>query len=77
MSAFNVQATIAKTKEGEEALVIRVNLGPKARKAMRLSSTGKTYLIGTTGGYSREGDIGFSLNVTVPNPEYKNGTKAE
>jgi len=49
-----------------ETLVIEVDCGAAARERATDSKSGKTRILATTGGFQKFGDLGVSLNVTIP-----------
>lgn len=57
-----------KIEQKGDSLVITVDCSAEARKTATPSSTGKTMVLATTRGFTRYGDVGVSLNVTIPKP---------
>ena len=58
----NVQAEMKGDK-----LVLTIDCSKAARDAAKPSSTGKTLNLATTHGFTRFGEVGVSLNATLPN----------
>lgn len=58
---MNYKANIA-----NDVLTITIDLSKAAREAARPSSTGKSMVLATTSGFTRFGDVGLSLNCTIP-----------
>lgn len=55
-----------------DKLVITIDTGKTAREAAEPSSTGKTHLLATSGGYTlRHKDVAVMLNATIPAPVAK------
>lgn len=54
-----------------DKLILTVDISEAALKAAAPSSQGKTLIVGGTGGFTGFGKVKASLNVTIPNPEYK------
>lgn len=51
-----------------DKLVITIDTGAEARKGAAPSQSGKTLVLASTRGFTRYGDVGVSLNVTIPAP---------
>jgi len=49
-----------------DKLVLTIDVSEAARKAAEPSKSGKTLVIASTRGFTRFGDIGVSLNATIP-----------
>jgi hypothetical protein len=51
-----------------DKLILTIDIGQASREAAKLSKSGRTKLIATTGGFMACGDddIKVSLNVTIP-----------
>jgi len=49
-----------------DKLVLTIDVSETARKGAQPSKSGKTLLLATTGGFTRFGDVGISLNATIP-----------
>lgn len=49
-----------------DVLTITIDVSAKAREAAKPSSTGKSMVLATTSGFTRFGDVGLSLNCTIP-----------
>jgi hypothetical protein len=55
------------TKVEGDKLVITVDMSKAARGDARVSSSGKTKLLASTGGFTiSHGDVKVSLNATIP-----------
>lgn len=50
-----------------DKLILTVDVSEVARKAATPSTSGKTLVVASTRGFTRFGDIGVSLNCTIPN----------
>ena len=50
-----------------DTMTITIDVSKAAREAAQPSSTGKSRVLATTHGFTRFGDVGVSLNVTIPN----------
>lgn len=55
-------------KHAGDKIVITIDVSKAARDAAKPSSTGKTLNLASTHGFTRFGDVGLSLNCTLPNP---------
>lgn len=53
-------------KQEGDKLVITIDTSKAARDAAQPSQSGKTRVLATTRGFTRYGDVGVSLNVTIP-----------
>lgn len=53
------------TKVEGDKLVITIDVSKAAREGAEPSKSGKTKVLATTSGFTRIGDVGLSLNVTV------------
>lgn len=49
-----------------DKLVITIDCSEAARAKAQPSSTGKSLVLATTRGFTRFGDVGLSLNATIP-----------
>jgi hypothetical protein len=49
-----------------DKLVIEVDCSAEARARATDSKSGKTRILATTGGFQKFGNVGVSLNVTIP-----------
>lgn len=49
-----------------DKLILTIDVSEAARKAAQPSKSGKTRVVATTSGFSRFGDVGVSLNCTLP-----------
>lgn len=49
-----------------DQLILTIDISKEARQAAQPSSTGKTMVLATTRGFTRFGDVGVSLNCTIP-----------
>lgn len=58
--------TNPKIEQRGDTLVITIDTSKAARDAAALSQSGKTRVLATTRGFTRFGDVGVSLNCTVP-----------
>lgn len=52
-----------------DTLVIEIDCSAEARARATDSKSGKTRILASTHGFSKVGDIGVSLNVTIPKTE--------
>jgi hypothetical protein len=68
LKGYTMSQVNGTVKDGK--LFLEIDVSPEAIKAAPLSSSGKSYTVGTTSGFTRFGHVGVSLNVTVPNKDY-------
>lgn len=50
-----------------DTMTLTIDISKAAREAAQPSSTGKSLVLATTHGFTRFGDVGVSLNCTIPN----------
>ena len=53
-----------------DMIVISFPVNEAARGAAQPSTSGKTLVLASTNGFTRQGDVSISLNATLPNPKY-------
>jgi len=66
----NINGTI---KDGK--LFLEIDVSPEACKNAPNSASGKSFTVASTRGFTRFGNVGVSLNVTVPNGAYEKSAK--
>lgn len=55
-----------KVEDKGDVLTITIDKSRDARDKAQPSKSGKTRVLATTNGFTRYGDLGLSLNVTLP-----------